>query len=95
MEMSETYYGMVSMSRVDEDMSKFEYQTEEVQEHDRWNDPSVKFAKECLLFFRVDIGGILDSTVLFLIRSRWRVGSGVFHLQIHREWIDLNTERQK
>lgn len=86
---SKTYYKMVSMSGVDKDVSKGQYQTKEVEKHDRRNDPSVKFAKQSLLFLWVDVDGILNSTVLLLVCDILRVRSGLFHLQIHREWISL------
>lgn len=61
------------------------YQTEEVQQHDRRHDPSVKFAKQCLFFLRVDVDIILNGVVLLLVCRVWCIGRRLFHLEIHCE----------
>jgi len=64
-----------------------QYQTEEIQKHDRWYDPSVEFAKQRFLFRWVDVDIILDGVVLLLVCGVRSVGRCLFHLEVRCEWL--------
>lgn len=90
-----TYCEGISTAASIEGIIGGQYQTEEIQQHDRRHNPSVKLAKQRLLFLRVDIDIILNVVVPLLVCRVGRVGRCPFHLEIHREWVRSRGDRVK
>ena len=90
-----TYCEGISTVAFNECIIGGQYQTEEIQQHDRRHNPSVKFAKQRLFFLWVDVDMILNGVVLLLVCRIWCVGRCLFHLEIHREWVKPREDRVK
>lgn len=82
--LSKTYCESISTAASIEGITRGRYQTEEIQQHDRRHNPSVKFAKQRLFFQWVDVDIVLNGVVPLLVCRVWWVGRCRLHLKIHR-----------